>query len=41
MSEPDLHSYFMTGKVDRIFHQQYCWLKAWKRWHKEFPKKTD
>jgi len=29
--KPELKDYFTTGKIDRIFHQKYCYRKALKR----------
>ncbi len=36
--KPELKDYFRTGKVDRIFHQNYCYRKALQRALKHFPK---
>ncbi len=37
IDKPDLKDYFMTGKVDRIFHQKYCYDKALRKHNKHFP----
>ncbi len=35
--KPELKDFFRTGKVDRIFHQKYCYRKALERALKHFP----
>jgi len=40
LSGPTEYNYFRTGKVDRIFHQKYCYWKALQRALKHFPKSS-
>jgi hypothetical protein len=35
--KPELTDFFASGKVDRIFHQKYCYNKALLRALKHFP----
>jgi len=35
--KPELSDFFASGKVDRIFHQKYCYSKALQRALKHFP----
>jgi len=37
MSKPILSDFFGSGKVDRIYHQKYCYNKALLRALKHFP----
>ncbi len=36
-NKPELSEFFASGKVDRIFHQKYCYRKALMRALKYFP----
>jgi len=35
--KPELSDFFSTGKVDRIYHQKYCYRNALIRALKHFP----